>query len=245
VKYRDVVLTILIIGWALLTAGCSGDSGAAGKDQGNKPTPAVEAVQARSGALPLIERLSGVVKARNQVEIYPEITAIIVEVNARNGDFVKRGQVLVKLRDRDFAERLNQARAAQRIALAQEKQAEAELTKIKAELNRVKMLSEKNLSSDAELENMQTRAISAEADFELAKARVEQAQATVDEREDALSRTVIRAPVSGTVGSRDAEVGMLVNGNSRLFTLGRSISLCRGILTDQMLNYIDTGQRLR
>ncbi len=39
--------------------------------------PAVEAVQARFGALPLSERLSGTVIAKNQVSLYPEITGRI------------------------------------------------------------------------------------------------------------------------------------------------------------------------
>jgi HlyD family secretion protein len=242
-KFRDVLFATAIFGLISILAGCSGDSGAE-ENQRDRLIPAVEAVQARFGALPLTERLSGVVKAENQVGIYPEINATIVEVLADNGDFVKRGQVLVKLRDREFEERLNQARAAHRIAVAQEKQADAELKKIKAELNRIKSLKEKNLSSDAELENIQTEAISAEADLELAKARVEQAKATADEREDALSRTVIRAPITGTVGNREAEVGMLVNGNSRLFTIGRIDNVrVEVVLTDQMLNYIETGQR--
>ncbi len=240
---KVAAIASIVLGWGFLIAGCSDDSGN-GENRGDKLLPAVEAVQAKYGALPLTERLSGVVKARNQVEIYPEITAIIVEVHADNGDFVKRGQVLVKLRDREFAERLNQAKAAHRIAEAQAKQAEAELIKARAELNRTKTLSEKKLASDTELETVQTRAISAEADFELAKARVAQALATIDEREDALSRTLIRAPVSGSVGNRNAEVGMLVNSNSRLFTLGQIENVhIEVILTDLMLNYIETGQR--
>jgi len=240
---KNAAVGITIIGLAILNAGCSGDSGA-GENRGEKLIPAVEAVQAKYGALPLTERLSGVVKARNQVEIYPEISATIIEVYAHNGDYLKKGQPLVKLRDREFVERLNQAKAAHRIAEAQARQAEAELKQIRTELNRITSLSEKNLASDAELETAQTQAISAEADFELAKARVEQARATVDEREDALSRTLIRAPISGSVGNRDAEVGMLVNGNSRLFTLGQIENVrVEVILTDQMLNYIKTGQR--
>lgn len=242
-KFRNAVFAMLALTWGVMTAGCSDDSGARER-QGEKLLPAVEAVQARFGALPLTERLSGVVKAKNQVEIYPEITATVIEVLAHNGDFVKKGQILVKLRDREFTERLNQAKAAHRIAEAQAKQAEAELKKIRSELSRTKTLSEKNLSSDAELEDIQARATSAEADFELARARVEQARATVDEREDALSRTLIRAPISGSVGNRDAEVGMLVNGNSRLFTLGQIDNVrVEVVLTDQMLNYIKAGQR--
>jgi len=226
-----------------MIGGCSSDS-SAGKNEKIRLVPAVEAVRAEFGALPLTERLSGLVKARNQVEIYPEINAIVIDVPVHNGDFVKKGQELVRLRNREYAERLNQAKAAHRIAEAQAKQAEAELARIEAELKRTNTLFEKRLASDTELENIRTRAISAEADLELARARVAQALATIDEREDALSKTIVRAPISGSVGNRDVEVGMLVNGNSRLFTLGQLDNVrIEVVLTDLMLEYIELGQR--
>ena len=66
----------------------------------------------------------------------------------------------------------------------------------------------------------------------------------MDEREEALSQTVIRAPVSGSIGSRNAEVGMLVSNNTRLFTLGKLDNVrVEIVLTDRMLDYIKEGQR--
>ncbi|HKJ68651.1 MAG TPA: efflux RND transporter periplasmic adaptor subunit [bacterium] len=210
----------------------------------NRLIPAVEAVQVQFGSLPLTERLSGVVRAKNLVTIYPEVNAIIVEVYVENGQYVEAGQPLVRLRDREFQERLRQARASYQIALAQAKQAEARLNEVRSELTRVEALHEKGLTSAMELEAARTRAISAEADYELAEARIEQATATVDEREESLSQTIIRAPVSGSVGNRNAEIGMLVSGNTRLFTLGQLDSVrIEVVLTDRMLNYIEEGQR--
>ncbi|NIP41305.1 MAG: efflux RND transporter periplasmic adaptor subunit, partial [candidate division Zixibacteria bacterium] len=66
----------------------------------------------------------------------------------------------------------------------------------------------------------------------------------IDERKEALSRTVVRAPVDGTVGNRNAEVGMLVTPNTRLFTLGQMDTVrVEVVLTDRMLAYIEEGQR--
>jgi len=224
--------------------GCSGTSGGGDGQNGNKVVPAVEAVQARYGSLPLTERLSGLVKAKNQVEIYPQISAVVTKVFVENGDVVKRGQPLIQLRDREFQERLNHAKAGLQIALAQAKQAEARYNEIQSELKRTKQLIEKNLASSTELENVNTRAISAEADFELANARVEQARATAEESEEALSQTTISAPVDGTVGNREAEIGMLVNSNNRAFTIGKLDSVrISVVLTDRMLGYIKKGQR--
>jgi len=223
---------------------CNSSSETSNGNNGERLIPSVEAVQARNGTLPLTERLTGVVQAKNQVEIFPEISAAIIEVYVNNGDVVKKGQPLIRLRDREFQERLKQAKAEYQIAVAQAKQAEARLKENKAELNRTESLAEKGLASTAQLEAVQTQAISAEANLDLAKARVDQAQATVEESESQLSETVIRAPVYGTVGTRDAEIGMLVNPNTKLFTLGQLDNVkINVILTDRMLNYIQTGQR--
>jgi len=244
VKFRKSIYVLFLLSIASLSFRCTGETGGSEADRTDSLIPAVEAVQARHGTLPLTERLSGVVKAKNQVEIYPEINAVITRVQVHNGDVVKEGQALVRLRDKEFQERLKQARANHQIAVAQLKQAEAQLKEIQAALKRTQSLAEKGLTSDTELETIQTQAVSAEADVELAKARLEQAEATVEERMETLSQTVVRAPVAGTVGNRNAEVGMLVNSNTWLFTLGQLDTVrVEIVLTDKMLNYIETGQR--
>ncbi len=223
--------------------GCSGDDSNA-PQQGNQLIPAVEAVQARVGSLPLTERLSGVVRAENQVELYPEISARVAQILVNDGDLVEEGQPLIKLRDNEFRERLKQAEADLQIARAQAKQAEAEHKRLQAELERNVSLVEKDLISPTEFEVIESQAIAAEADAELARARVDRAQATVDERQESLSLAVIRAPVNGTVGSRNAEIGMLVTPNTRLFSLGQLDSVrVEVVLTDRMLTYIKENQR--
>jgi RND family efflux transporter MFP subunit len=240
-KWLKVKIILFVSLSAIFLSQCT-DKASQGNE--NKIIPAVEAVQARFGALPLSERLSGLVKAKNQVEIYPEVSAIIVSVHVKNGDFVKRGQPLVTLRDTEFRERLKQARASYQITEAQLKQAEAQLMESKSDLARLSSLSDQGLASAADLENIQTQALSAEADVALARARVAQAQATIDERQALLSQATIKAPISGQVGNRRAEVGMLVNSNSQLFTIGQLDSVrVEIIVTDRMLSYIEKGQR--
>jgi len=234
-------LSLILLG--TLLAGCASENQEASRAE--SPVPVVEAVKSSYGALPLTERLTGVVRAKNQVAIHPEISAPITEVYVRDGEYVEKGQPLIRLRDNRLRNQLQQTRAAHQIAVAQQRQAEARLKEIRAELKRTRSLAEKDLASPAELEAVETRAVSADADLELARARIKQAEANVEEREEALSKTVIRAPVSGYVGSRDAEVGMLVSGNARLFTLGQLDEIeIEVILTDRMLNYIKTGQRV-
>ena len=128
--------------------------------------------------------------------------------------------------------------------MAQAKQADAELERVQAQFRRSSKLANDDLISSTEFETMKSEAIAAEADAELAQARVEQAQATVDERKEALSFTVITAPVDGTVGNRNAEVGMVVGPETELFTIGQLDTVrVEVVLTDRMLGYIKENQR--
>jgi RND family efflux transporter MFP subunit len=234
-------LALLAAGLLLLPACNSGPDGDSGPQ---KLIPAVEAVQARYGSLPLIQRVSGVVKARGQVEIHPEIAAVVTEVLVADGDSVVRGQALVKLRATEFEKRLTQANANLRIAVAQLRRAEAQAREARAEYARLQSLAEESLASDAELEAGAARAETAEADVELAKARVDQNRALAEEEQANLDRTVVRSPIDGSVGSRDVEPGMLATPSTRLVTLGQLDRVrVQIILTDRMLAEIAAGQR--
>jgi HlyD family secretion protein len=226
---------------SLIATACSNDGDVSQSD--GPPLPAVEAVQAQFGGLPLEERLSGIASASNQVEIYPRISAPIEEVYVQSGQQVERGELLVRLRDTEYRERLRQAEANLRISQAQARQARAALGEVESDLRRERVLAERNLTSDLEIERLEASLESAEASLELAEAQVEQAESNVEEQKEALEQTAIRAPISGTLGQRTAEVGMMANTNTRLFILGDlTRSKIQVNLTERMLSYINTGQ---
>jgi HlyD family secretion protein len=233
---------LLLFIFSLTVISCSNDE----TIQSDGPAlPAVEAVQAQFGGLPLEERLSGVASASNQVEIYPRISAPIEEVYVQSGDQVQRGDILVRLRDTEHRERVRQAEANLRINQAQARQARAALGEAESDLRRERVLAERNLTSELEIERLEARLESAEASLELAEAQVEQAESNLEEQKEALEQTTIRAPITGTLGQRNAEVGMMANTNNRLFVLGDlTRSKIQVNLTERMLSYIETGQRV-
>lgn len=223
-------------------AACGG--GPEREQRAERVIPAVEAVQARRGSLPLVQRLSGVVEARNQVEIHPEVSAVVTEVLVVDGEAVLERQPLVRLRAADAEKRLSQALANHRIAVAQLRRAEAVAKEAKAEYERLQLLAEQSLASEADLVAGEARAETAEADIELARARVDQAQAVAEEEQENLERTVVRSPIEGVVGGRQVEPGMLVGPSTTLLTLGQLDSVrVEVVLTDRMLADISEGQR--
>jgi RND family efflux transporter MFP subunit len=239
-------LSLLLLASSFVIS-CSGDSDSnsspAMRGNTTSATPSVEAVKSRYGALPLSERLSGTVYAKNQVSLYPEISGKIAAVHVQNGEYVGKGEPIVSLEDSRYREQVQQARANLRINEARLKQARARYNELEARYKRTKKLSDQQLSSELEMETLQAQMSSAEADVELAEAQLEQAQSSLEEQQELLSRTVIKAPIAGTVGQRNAETGMQVNSSTQLFTIGDLDNLrVEVVLTDQMLNDIEVGQ---
>jgi HlyD family secretion protein len=228
-----------------LVSGCNN-----GADQGRRDfrsaqderIPAVEAVQVLYGSLPLEERLSGSVRARNQTEIYAEVAAPVVEVLVNDGDNVAAGEVLLRLRSTDYEERVRQAESGLQVADARVRQAQASLTRAEATLNRMRTLHERGLASTVELEEAEATALSAQADVELMRAQRAQAASQLSERRTELGNTVVRAPITGVVGGRNAEIGQRVDGGTQLFSIGDPSEMrVRITLTERMLSYIQEG----
>ncbi len=200
----------------------SGDGpGPGGPGAAETVTPSVEAVRAREGRLPLRERLTGTVKAAGQVVISPQVSGPVVEVMAENGDRVEAGQPLVRIRAETGRSQLEQARANRENARAQAERARAELRQLEAQFERTRALAEDSLVSQEALETQRSQVEAARANYQQMQAQVEAARATVEEREEALDQTVVRAPIDGRVGQRNVEVGMRVDPSTPLYTIGR------------------------
>jgi len=234
----------ILAGLIIISAGCG--SSTTDESQGrNMVTPAVEAIEARFGSLPLEDRISGTVIADNQVDIYAEISGIVEQVLVQNGDRVTRGQALLRIRDSELRERIKQSEAGLEIAKARQEQAEASLAQLQAQFDRAKSLADRNLSSQAEIDNITAQLTNAKANMSLAVAQVNQAQSSLDEAQVNISRTVIRSPVAGLVGQRAAEPGQLVTGNSRLFIVGDPQNVrVTIVLTERMMSYIREGMNV-
>ncbi len=243
-------LICVLLSSALLLSGCGSSSGDSqqqqGSQSGEQSTPAVEAVQARYGSLPLEERMSGTVEARNQVVITPEINAQVEAVLAQNGDYVQKGEPLLRLQDDRYRERVRQAEAALQIAKADANSARANLKELQSQLKRTKRLAEQNFQSQQQLESLQAQVQQAEAQVQQAEGQVNQAQATLDERQADLRGTVVRAPISGQVGNRNVQEGQRVSPNTQLYTMGNLDTVRINVaVTDRMLGRIQPGQTAR
>jgi RND family efflux transporter MFP subunit len=233
-----------VLAWALACFACRAEGA---KEQAaasiERTTPLVEVVAAREGELPLTAQVTGTLRARNQVAIHPEIEARIVEVLVRDGDQVARGQPLVRLEPVSMTSQLRQAQANVELSRAAAAAARARLAELEAELVRTRKLAEKEIVSPLELETLEARYAAAQAAAQEAEASITEARASVANRRNAVQKTVVRAPVDGRVGQRNAEIGMLADPNTVLFVVGDVTNLVVEVaLGEKVLAHVAEGQ---
>jgi HlyD family secretion protein len=232
-----------VLALALIAASGCGRS----DNQAAEPTvvPAVEVVQARAGALPLRERVTGTVRAAGEVAIYPQASGSVVEVLVQNGSAVKAGQPLVRIQAPGSLPQLNQARSNLDLARAEVKEAQAALNDVELKYKRARVLGERGIVSVEAVETLRAEAETARATLAAAEAQVGASQAAVAERAEMQGQLTVRAPIAGRVGQRNVEVGMRVDPQSPLFVIGRLDTVrIEAPVTQEALARIKADQRV-
>ncbi|MCK7522057.1 MAG: biotin/lipoyl-binding protein [Ignavibacteriales bacterium] len=115
---------------------------------------------------------TGKIDPEFKVLITPEVTGEIISLPVKEGDIVKKGQLLIKIKGDQYMAQKDRLEANLKSAEASLRMSEAELTKIELEYNRVKELHHKGLASNSEFENAEANYLSTKASFESAQANV-------------------------------------------------------------------------
>ena len=159
--------------------------------------------------LEAIVTASGNIRARRTVDISSDVSGRIVELNVDEGDDVQEGQVLLRIDQTQFQAAVAQWRAGLSQREAQAAQQNASLIQATREYDRMQGLwtRDSTLVSRQQVDDAGTQAEVAQALFTAAEHGVDQARATLAEAEDRLSKTIIRAPISGRVTRLNIELG--------------------------------------
>ena len=155
----------------------------------------------------VVNSRAGTVESRLRAEMSPGISGLVSSIPAKKGQAVRRGEVLLQI---DDAEHRANARLAQRsLEAAQANAREAALDAEQAErdLKRAEGLAERNLGSEQNFEEAQTRAQVTKVEATAADARVKQAEASLELARATLAKTTMRAPFDGVVLDVTTEVG--------------------------------------
>ena len=159
---------------------------------------------------------SGKIKPETEVKIAPEVSGEIIELTVREGDEVKKGQLLVQIKPDIYISAVNRAQAAVQQSVASLEQSAAKLKESQSEYNRSKSLFESGTIAKADWETAETNYKVAKLTYEASKSSLESARASLKEAEDNLTRTRIYAPIDGTISKLNVEKGERVVGTAQM-----------------------------
>ncbi len=162
-------------------------------------TVQVEKVQART--ITQVVTATGKIQPEVLVKISPEVSGEIVSLPVKEGQKVKKGDVLLKIKPDVYVAQRNQYAAGLL-------QAKAALGHTEPEFRRAESLLKKGMVSQSEFD--QSR-----ASFESSKAQYEQARASLAQAEESLNKTTVVSPMDGTVSQLNSELGERVLGTQQ------------------------------
>ena len=169
-------------------------------------------------ATTIVETVSatGKIQPEIEVKIASMVSGEIIALPIKEGQVVKKGDLLVKINPDLYTSGLNRSVANLAAAKSGLTQAEAQFKEAKANYDRNKTLFEKGIISKSDWDKTI-------ASFEVTKAtkqsayfNVQSASATVNEARDNLGRTIIYAPADGTISVLNVELGERVLGTQQM-----------------------------
>lgn len=207
--YILISLVVVII-IALLVLSKKGIIG--NKDKG------IEVEIAQANTITIVETVSATGKIQPEVEvkISSEVSGEIIELPVKEGQVVKKGDLLVKINPDLYTSGYKRTVASLSQTKAGLSQADANYKEAKLNYERSQTLYNKGIISKADWDRVVATYESAKATKESAYFNVQSATATVNEAKDNLGRTTIFAPADGTISVLNVELGERVLGTQQM-----------------------------
>jgi len=190
-------------GVALVAAGVIAWMHHRNRDQGVAITTEKAAVR----TVTQVVTATGKIQPEVMVKISSEVYGEIVELPFRDGDRVKKGQLIVRINPDLYQASVDQQTAAVASARGTAVDSGAKVEKAQADMKQYEDLYQRKLVSDSDYVTYKTNYEIAKADYVSALANVQAAEGLLSQARDTLSKTVIFAPMDGVVSARLSEVG--------------------------------------
>lgn len=159
---------------------------------------------------------SGRLSPTLRVNISPDVSGEVVELYVKEGDYVKKGDLLLRIKQDAYRSAVEKTEAILRGAESSLAQVGLRFEKAKANYQRDSRLFEKKIISNEEFYESQMEYLIMEKEIENAMFNIESAKASLSEAKENLARTDVRSPMDGTVTSLCISKGERVVGTSQM-----------------------------
>ncbi len=158
---------------------------------------------------------NGKLKPQIEVKISPEVPGEIIELPVKEGNKVKKGDLLVVIKPDIYQSSLSRIEATLNTQKARLAQAEAQLIEKELNYQRAKLLLEKKTIPKSEFETVEAGWKVALSEVQAARYSVKSAESSVRESAENLTKTKIFSPIDGTVAKLNVEKGEKVVGTNQ------------------------------
>lgn len=200
---------MVLLAAMLALAGCS--SGPRTVSAAPEVVHGVQLLTAQRATVPDWLEAVGTLQAAQTSQLSSQIMANIVEMRVKEGDRVRRGEVLAVLEDAQPQAAVQQATAAESSAQQQIVAADSDYSLAEATFKRYQDLYNKKSVSPQEFDEVKAREQAASARRALAQAGLAQARAALAQAQTTLGYTQVRAPFDGVITEKRADPGTLAS----------------------------------
>jgi HlyD family secretion protein len=158
---------------------------------------------------------TGKIQPEVEVKIAPEVSGEIVEIAVKEGDIVRRGQLLMRIKPDAYKAQVESQQAALSAARSSSVQNRASLAKAEQDYKRAQQLFNAKLLPESDRNTAQTQYDMAKAALESSLFEIQRAEGALRQINDALSKTTIYSPSDGSISSLTSRVGERVVGTSQ------------------------------
>ena len=159
---------------------------------------------------------NGKIQPVTEVKISPDVSGEIIKLNFQEGDTVKKGDLILQIKQDVYISARDRAEASLNAVKAQYLQQEAQLKQTELNHRRNELLYGKNTIAQADYEKSLAEYQIAQSQLKAAEFNVKSAQASLKEAEENLVKTNIYAPMSGTISKLSVEIGERVVGTTQM-----------------------------
>jgi HlyD family secretion protein len=149
---------------------------------------------------------TGKVRPEAEIKISPEVAGEIIELPVVDGQSVKRGDVLIKIRPDDFIANVRQAEASLSAAEADCLQQKSQMLNAQLDFHRAQDIYQKRVLSETDFNAAQTKSEVSKAAYQASVHRVDQARSSLDQAKVTLAKCVIFSPIDGTISVLNSEL---------------------------------------
>ena len=166
----------------------------------------------------IVETISatGKIQPQTEIKISADVSGEIVELFVKEGDYVIKGDLLLKIKSDIYLSILERAEASLNSSLANLLMAEAQFQESQQNFNRNKKLLESEAISIADFEKIESQYKVSKLNVESAKYAIISSEASVKEAKENLAKTKIYAPKNGTISRLNIEIGERVVGTAQM-----------------------------